>query len=266
MKPYLGRIVGALIGMFIAPPFGLFIGFIFGSFIDQGRMRNAYAQSHRSGRFSLEHLFLESTFIMLGYIAKADGIISTQEIQKTNDIMQQFRLNPQQKEEAQRLFYRGKQQHFELEPLLATLAATQNAMYLNTFMTHLIDMAYTGGSATVAQKNLLQSLCRRLGLRPLNFVDLDRRYRHPGHQQHKSYNYTRPSQNTLINPYETLGISIKASDQEVRHAYRKLVSRYHPDKVIAQGLPETELKHATDMTQKIRGAYENILEERGIPA
>ena len=41
------------------------------------------------------------------------------------------------------------------------------------------------------------------------------------------------------------------------------MSQNHPDKLIAQGLPEEMIKMATDKTQKIQKAYEQIKKHKG---
>ena len=59
-----------------------------------------------------------------------------------------------------------------------------------------------------------------------------------------------------------LGISSSADDDEVKRAYRRLMSQYHPDKLVAKGLPEEMMKVATEKTAEIRSAYERIRESR----
>jgi DnaJ like chaperone protein len=44
----------------------------------------------------------------------------------------------------------------------------------------------------------------------------------------------------------------------VKKAYRKLVSEYHPDKIISKGLPEDFIKFAEEKFREINEAYEAI--------
>ena len=42
------------------------------------------------------------------------------------------------------------------------------------------------------------------------------------------------------------------------------MSRHHPDKLMANGLPESMLERAKERAQQIQAAYELIRERRGI--
>ena len=68
----------------------------------------------------------------------------------------------------------------------------------------------------------------------------------------------------LADAYDVLGIKATAGDAEVRRAFRKLVSKNHPDKLVAQGLPESMITAAHERTQRILEAYETVKNHRGI--
>ena len=55
-----------------------------------------------------------------------------------------------------------------------------------------------------------------------------------------------------------------ATDAEVTRAYRKLMSQNHPDKLVAQGLPESMVAAAHERTQRILEAYEIVKTHRGM--
>jgi DnaJ like chaperone protein len=61
-----------------------------------------------------------------------------------------------------------------------------------------------------------------------------------------------------------LGVSKESSDQEIKRAYRKLMSQYHPDKLMGQGVPQDMINMATAQTQEIQTAYDLIKKSRGI--
>ena len=63
--------------------------------------------------------------------------------------------------------------------------------------------------------------------------------------------------------YDTMGVARDATQDEIKRAYRKLMSENHPDKLIAQGVPEAMVKLATERSQEIQAAYEMIKKSRG---
>ncbi|WP_166387550.1 MULTISPECIES: TerB family tellurite resistance protein [unclassified Polaribacter] len=64
------------------------------------------------------------------------------------------------------------------------------------------------------------------------------------------------------NAYKILDLEKTATDAEVKSGYRKMVKKYHPDKL--QGLGEEHLKGANEKFQSIQAAYEKIKNERGM--
>ena len=53
-----------------------------------------------------------------------------------------------------------------------------------------------------------------------------------------------------------------ATDAEVKKAYRRQMNQHHPDKLVARGMPEDMIKIATEKTQEIKAAYEQIKRSR----
>lgn len=64
-----------------------------------------------------------------------------------------------------------------------------------------------------------------------------------------------------MNPYEVLGVSENATDQEVKNAYRELAKKYHPDNY--QGSPLDDV--AEKKMQEINEAYDKICDMRRNP-
>ncbi len=64
------------------------------------------------------------------------------------------------------------------------------------------------------------------------------------------------------NAYKILEIEKTVTDSEVKKAYRSMVKKYHPDKLI--NLPDHLKKGAEEKFRAVQEAYEQIQKERGI--
>ncbi len=62
----------------------------------------------------------------------------------------------------------------------------------------------------------------------------------------------------MNDPYELLGVSRGASDEEIKKAYRDLARKYHPDNYADNPLADL----AAEQMKKINEAYDKIMEER----
>lgn len=62
----------------------------------------------------------------------------------------------------------------------------------------------------------------------------------------------------MINPYEVLGLTPQASDDEIKKAYRTLSRKYHPDANINN--PNKAL--AEEKFKEVQAAYNQIIDER----
>lgn len=274
MKQFLGKIIGAFFGLLFAGPIGAMIGFFIGHLIDR-QLANPWnrwiGQSHRGSRSQAQQIFFESTFSVMGYLAKADGRVSQREIQVAENIMQHMQLDPDRRQEAIRLFNAGKQNDFDLDAALSHLLNTcrQEPMLLRMFFEIQLQAAAADGTIRAQQNEVLQRIAQRLGIRWIDFNIFEQIFT----QQARAYqqHYQRHQQSPNMRPYASitesytiLGIPETSSNDEVKMAYRKLMKSNHPDKLIAKGLPPEMIKLATEKTQRIQKAYEAIRKVRGM--
>jgi DnaJ like chaperone protein len=62
--------------------------------------------------------------------------------------------------------------------------------------------------------------------------------------------------------YDVLDLSPAASNSDIKKAYRKLASQYHPDKLMGEGLPTFMIESTTECFKTIKAAYEYIYSAR----
>ena len=65
-------------------------------------------------------------------------------------------------------------------------------------------------------------------------------------------------------PCIILGIDPLATDEQVREAWLRQVRDHHPDRLIAQGLPEEAIAVANRKLALINDAYDRLRRERGL--
>ncbi len=264
-----GKIVGLTIGLFLGP-FGVIIGLFLGHLFDIGFF-NTYLRRYgflqQAQEQASQQIFFDATFAIMGYIAKCDGRVSEQEIQTTRQIMSQLGIHASKKERAIKQFYSGTHSDFDLAHTLTQLrqASSRYPSLLRTFIEIQIQMANAEGVISLQKRAAIQSICEKLGIHGFNFYayeqqsraeqNYQRYYSHSRQEQSRSYT----SNNQLDDAYKILGVSKETSKEDVKKAYRRLMSKHHPDKLIAKGLPPDMIKLATQKTQQIKKAYDTIL-------
>lgn len=261
-----GKLIGAFLGYLMAGPSGALLGILIGNLFDQGlasHFTKPHWHFHAEKRKEVQTIFFEATFSILGHIAKIDGHISKNEINMAEGIMQEMGLNNAQKEQARNLFRQGKKVTFNLTATLAKLrkVAFDNPALLKLF----VDIQYRGAQIDGLTEQKIKTI--NIILSYLGFAPMQQQYRfyEDFRQSYSSSNQgsASTSQHSLAHAYAILEVNAQMTKQEIKRAYQRLISLNHPDKLIAQGLPEAMIKTANDKTQKIRKAYEQICISKG---
>jgi len=264
-----GKIVGVFLGAVLGGPVGALIGIAIGHMFDIG-LFDKWLQSlgfsrGASRQANIRQIFFNSTFTIMGYLAKSDGRISENEIRTARHVMNQLGLNAAMREEAVQFFTLGKQADFDVTAALSQLKKScwHHPSLLRTFLEIQLQMAYADGRQISARKQeALKNICAQLGVTGFNFSHFEKRYR-----AEQNYQHYQPQQNPrqhLQDAYKILEVPSSATDVEIKKAYRRMMSKNHPDKLIAKGLPPEMIKIATQKTQQIKSAYENIKKTRNM--
>jgi DnaJ like chaperone protein len=252
-----GKIFGAFVGLLRGGISGAILGAFIGHMFDR-------LVSGVAGGFGTRELFFRALFPTLGHLAKADGRVTPAEITAVEALMRRMQLTSGERERAIDYFEKGKQQGFRLDQSLREFAQHTRMRHdlRQMFVEILLDGASADGTIKQAEQAVLVQVCHILHIPAELFAAMLNARRMgggAGYRQQQPQNRRPPIQQA----YDTLGISEKVSDAEVKKAYRKLVKQYHPDKLISRGLPEQMMEKAKARVREINGAYDQIKQFRG---
>jgi DnaJ like chaperone protein len=265
------RIITTILGFFFGGPMGGIIGFFIGSFLDQSVKKNNTFTGGSAGpgpspwnwRQTFNQPFVRSVFILMGYLAKADGQITSNEIRIAAQAMTQLHLTDQQRHQAMRWFYDGKNQQFDPAEIFQKLWLYRQPIFMRILLTCLTNIAYANGDPSATQQKILQEICAKLEI-PAPQAQQHYSYSSAGQGDHSRQQNTASFKNSLNSDYRLMGLKAEADIDTIRKTYRRLMSKHHPDKLSAKGASEQEIKAASEKVCKIRRAYENVMRSKGV--
>jgi DnaJ like chaperone protein len=249
-----GKLIGGALGA-IFGPVGVAVGAAIGHQFDTG--------TRGVVRHPAEQFF-RSTFRVMGHVAKADGRVTTREIDAARSVMQALRLNPEQVRAAIALFTEGKHPHFDLAADIADLRASCQSQpeILRVFLEIQLRFALAGSDMVGAARVRVTRVAQGLGVDAPLLARMEAAMR--GGDPRNGAAGAADIEARVAVAYRTLEVDPEITDPELVKAYRRLMSRHHPDKLKANGLPDSMLEHAKQRTQAIREAYELLRERRGL--
>lgn len=256
---FVGKLLGALIGWgLFHNPFGILVGLLLGHFYD-----NAVARA-RPG--TIGRGFVEPLFAFAGALAKSDGRVSQAEIDAAEALISRLGLDTEQRRAAIERFTAGKQPEFNVNTAIGELSAWCANRRDSAFIVLdlLLDLVYAEGPLAGAKLDLVRRLCAALGVREHELAALSAMKGYGGWQGARrpgDAGRAAPQRPSQVDPYAVLGITREVSDRDVKQAYRRLMSKHHPDKL--GDVPDELKRRAEERAREINAAYERVKAERG---
>lgn len=243
--------LGAGLGFTFGGPIGAALGFAIGSFVDGfsiedlTKEQREYQERGGSGRRSTQSGDFEMSLLVLASIViKSDGKIDQREL----DFVRVQFTGMYGKERANSAFklFKGI--------VKKEISARQVCIQIRSHMPHasrlqllhfLFGIAKADGFVTESEVEEIRKIAGYLYINNSDYTSI------------KAMFYDESD-----NAYKILEITKETSNDEVKKAYRKMVKKYHPDKL--QGIGEEHLKGANEKFQSIQESYDRIKKERGM--
>ena len=230
-------LIGAIVGYLILRCPGALLVYFVGRMLGRGSKAKVVYQRGMVGSFN----FGLNLITLASAVIKADGKVEQTEL----DYVRQFFIRNYGPARAQELFKQFNQEINKSSVDLRTICAgfSQHTSYATReqIMYFLVDLAKADGYITDAEISKLSEIAGYLRIQ--NWQRIRALFEESSDQA-----------------YKVLGISKEAEVAEIKKAYRELVKKYHPDKVITD---DQALKAgAEEKFKQVQKAYETIQKER----
>ena len=191
--------------------------------------------------------FTVALIALAAKMAKADGIVSAEEIQVFRRVVE---VPPEEERNVERLFDIAKADIAGFETYAARIAeiAEGDQLFLTDVIEGLFHIAAADAFVHEKEMAFLERVAEIFGLDEAAFGRIAAgfvRRRGP-------------------DPYRVLGVDREAPDTAVKKAYRARVAECHPDRHFASGLPREALGMLSDRLAAVNAAWEQVRLERGI--
>ena len=234
--------IGGMIGFTIGGPIGGILGAIIGSKLSDKNQRQP------SNNQKNQAAFFTALFACFAKIAKADGRVSREEVDKVDlFIRSKFRLPPEQRAFAIEIFNHAKDDQNSFEDYARQLSSllSSDPSSLIMFYELLFELSMADGYLDPSEEKLLFQAIKIFNLDP----DL------------MSFNKKKFGAN-VADAYAILGVDQSMSFKEIKKAYQRKRKEFHPDTLVSKGLPEELLDKAKDKFIEIQSAFEEIEKQK----
>ena len=239
-----GKILGGAAGLALAGPLGALLGAAAGHFALDSNKDSAEAKPDEED-VTRQIGFTIGVIALAAKMAKADGVVTRNEIATFRRL---FTFAPEEESNVARLFNQAKSDVAGYE----SYASQLNRLLRNSpavreqVLDCLFEIAKADNKIHPGELEFLRRVGEIFGFTGDEFERI--RETHLGVDE--------------SDPYRILGVERDAEMPAIRRRHLELVREFHPDRLIAEGLPEEAVRVATEKLARINAAWDKIQKER----
>ncbi len=246
---------GALAGGLLASIPGALLGALIGQMLDRRLRLGSWSELRQRMKGSQPMMAgNELLFFLLGRLAKSSGRVSEAHIQVARSEMRRLQLASAAQRAAIDAFYRGKASGEGLREPLQRLQGRRDEA--KAILQACWRMARAPGRIDARAHELILLWGKWMGWEAVAVAALD-----------QAGGRRRESPSSPGGAYEQalrlLGVGSDSDPQTIKRAYRRLLSKHHPDKQAGAGATPLQVREATERTRELHNAYALIRERRG---
>ena len=243
-----GKIIGGTAGFALGGPIGALVGVAAGHFIDRATARARLRSGDATAAIETKRqAFAVALIVLCAKMAKADGKVTRDEI---NAFKRIFRVPEHEMEQVGKIFNEARAESTGFEPYAEQIMEIfpQNQQVREELLAALFHIAQADGVIHEAETIYLKSVARIFEFDDHDFARI----------------FSSHIGSDDADPYEILGIRSDVSDDEIKRVYRDLMRENHPDRLMAEGLPQEMIDVANEKVAHINNAYDRLVKLRGM--
>lgn len=262
-----GRWIGAGIGFGVGNFIGAIIGFAIGSLLDNTSAKfggQSFAGSNSGGKFTSNEDFNKAFVVLSAAVMKADGKVLKSEL----DFVKNFFIRNFGEADAKEYLLVLREvlkQDIKVQEVCEQVRHYMSASLRLQILHYLFGIAKADGQIEASEIQVIRTIAGYLGLSEREFLSVQAMFfgqSYSGSSSQGSAGGSYRSQNSIKTAYTILELDDSATDDEVKKAYRKMVIKYHPDKL--EHLEEAHKKAGKEKFLKVQEAYETVKKARGL--